>query len=975
MNKFLPVILFFFISLSFSVLDTSFAQCSWKQKFNFGGTIRYTAVGFSIGSKGYIGTGQDNDSLRSDFWQYDTTTNTWTQKANFGGTAREYAVGFSIGNKGYIGTGQDNDSIRSDFWQYNPGTNSWAQKARFAGTARQYAVGFSIGAKGYIGTGWDANNTTQDFWQYDTLANSWTKKLDVGGMTRGGAVGFSIGSKGYIGTGYDGVNNNILGDFWQYNPSTNSWIQKTGFGGTPRYLAAGFSIGSKGYIGTGYDGNYTKDFWQYDTTANIWTKNSDFGGTARYFAVGFSIGNKGYIGTGYDNNYTNDFWQYDPSVIPLPNINIPLPNSCPAFANTFVNGNTQDTGYIQNVGCGVLNISNISSSSSDFQIIAFPSTVAPFDSGQFVIRFKPTNLGSESTTITVFNNDADTSFCLQGTGIAAPTVSVTPTSFNVSLGCNSTLTSSLVINNSGAGNLNWQVSGSGNKKILLLPADYSNYETDVQSKLMSTGKFTLVDIMDVQSTTPTLSQLQAYDAVLTWTDYSYQNSTLLGNVLADYVDAGGGVVTAIFTTGNWSRIGGRFDSQNYWAINPTNYYYGGSNQTLGTIFQPLNPIMKNVTSLTGNSRPSSNAIMSGAVNIANWSDGMPLVVTKNINGHNRVDLGLWPPSNDVTGGNSWVSSTNGATLMANALQWCGKGGASWLSFAPASGTSSSGNSSTVTVTFNSTGLTVGTYTANILVASNDPLHLYDTIPATLHVTGSPKIALNKTCLNYGSLIDGATLKDSVMITNTGCDTLRASSIVATPSVFTVSPTGGNLAPGQSGYVKVTFTPVAVTSYSGTITFHSNVNDTTICLTGTGLAPLSLSVPLAGGYLHSLAICSVCDDGFSWGYNGNGQLGDSTTTDRHTPVPERITGIVSVAAGYYHSLALKSNGTVWTWGNNGNGQLGDGSYNQRIIPVNVNGLTGTNIAVAAGAFHSLALKSNGSVWAWGWGNYGQLGNGT
>src|SRR5262245_18554267 len=85
---------------------SSHAQNTWKRKADFGGTARHGAVGFSIGSKGYIGTGFD-DSNRKDFWEYDPATNAWTQKADFGGVARSFAPGFSIGSKGYIGTGFD----------------------------------------------------------------------------------------------------------------------------------------------------------------------------------------------------------------------------------------------------------------------------------------------------------------------------------------------------------------------------------------------------------------------------------------------------------------------------------------------------------------------------------------------------------------------------------------------------------------------------------------------------------------------------------------------------------------------------------------------------------------------------------------------------------------------------------------------------------------------------------------------------
>ncbi|MEW6276752.1 MAG: hypothetical protein AB1556_16790, partial [Bacillota bacterium] len=89
------------------------------------------------------------------------------------------------------------------------------------------------------------------------------------------------------------------------------------------------------------------------------------------------------------------------------------------------------------------------------------------------------------------------------------------------------------------------------------------------------------------------------------------------------------------------------------------------------------------------------------------------------------------------------------------------------------------------------------------------------------------------------------------------------------------------------------------------------------------------------------------------------------------------GIIGLAAGNSHSLAVKSDGTVWTWGNNSRGQLGIGSWDYEDIhsvPVQVKNLTGI-IAVAAGESHSLALKKDGTVWAWGNNSLGQLGDGT
>jgi VCBS repeat-containing protein len=121
---------------------------------------------------------------------------------------------------------------------------------------------------------------------------------------------------------------------------------------------------------------------------------------------------------------------------------------------------------------------------------------------------------------------------------------------------------------------------------------------------------------------------------------------------------------------------------------------------------------------------------------------------------------------------------------------------------------------------------------------------------------------------------------------------------------------------------------------------------------------------------------------AWGKNSDGQLGDGTNVNKNLPTPVlSLSDVVDVAAGVYHSLAVKSDGTVWGWGGNGEGSVGDGTYiDRRNGPVQVVDADGTGyltdvIAVAAGWGHSLALKSDGTVWAWGYNGFGQLGDGT
>lgn len=302
----------FLLTFFLSILN-SFGQDIWTQKADYGGRPRYGSIAFSIGQKGYLGSGNAFGMHGNDFWEFDPDLNIWTQKADIPETAGIFGVSFSIGNKGYLGTGhEENDgSLRKDFWEYDPFTNTFTRKADFAGTARRYAAGFSIGSKGYIGTGYDGG-WTQDFWEYDPLTDSWIRKADFLGGPTIGATGINIGNKGYIGTGYTtGYGPTV--SFFEYDPTTDNWTRKSDFPGSPRYWASGFTIGNKGFIGTGYGSN-TNDFWEYTPTSDTWIKRADFPGPVRVDAASFSIGNKAYLGTGFemDGTYKKDFWEYNP---------------------------------------------------------------------------------------------------------------------------------------------------------------------------------------------------------------------------------------------------------------------------------------------------------------------------------------------------------------------------------------------------------------------------------------------------------------------------------------------------------------------------------------------------------------------------------------------------------------------------------------------------------------------------------------
>lgn len=145
---------------------------------------------------------------------------------------------------------------------------------------------------------------------------------------------------------------------------------------------------------------------------------------------------------------------------------------------------------------------------------------------------------------------------------------------------------------------------------------------------------------------------------------------------------------------------------------------------------------------------------------------------------------------------------------------------------------------------------------------------------------------------------------------------------------------------------------------------------------TEIKGLSSVVDIAVGNGHSVALKS---DGtvWVWGRNYYGQLGDGTLADRAAPVQvKELKDVVDIAAGWYHTVALKSDGTVWTWGWNRKGQIGAGEGDAEVInkPVMVKGIANIEM-VAAGMEHTVALRSDGTVWLWGSNGYGQLGTGS
>jgi N-acetylneuraminic acid mutarotase len=282
------------------------ANNTWSSMKDLEDQRKSKMAGFSVGNKGYFGTGSYGYAFSRDFWEYDPALDSWTQKADFGGTARDGAVGLSIGGKGYIGTGKDSSGERNDFWEYDPVTNTWLRKPDFPGGMVSGARSFTIGDKGYI-----VEPSSHRLWQYDPSSDQWTQKATLTGGTFSGVVSFAIGNKGYYGgADYQG--------FFEYDPVADNWTMKSSIIKTlddSRNLGASniaaFSIGNKGYLSVVlyelYGGPHPgmwEHFYQYDAEKDEWVDLEPFSRLTG--SVAMTISNKGYV------LFTPDYemWEY-----------------------------------------------------------------------------------------------------------------------------------------------------------------------------------------------------------------------------------------------------------------------------------------------------------------------------------------------------------------------------------------------------------------------------------------------------------------------------------------------------------------------------------------------------------------------------------------------------------------------------------------------------------------------------------------
>ena len=245
-----------------------------------------------------------------------------------------------------------------------------------------------------------------------------------------------------------------------------------------------------------------------------------------------------------------------------------------------------------------------------------------------------------------------------------------------------------------------------------------------------------------------------------------------------------------------------------------------------------------------------------------------------------------------------------------------------------------------------------------------------TIDGDAHIVTGPvsasAVTINRNILNL-SVGETATLIATVLPFNATNRAVAWSS--NNPAVATVNSNG---------------VVIAVAAGSATITVTTaDGNRTTTCIVTVAAAdgnngdtqerPI-IAIAVSGTLGYS-AVIGTDGSLWAWGSNASGQLGDGSTIRRLTPVQVQPgTTWLSVSAGDFHTTAIRTDGTLWSWGENIFRQLGDGTTIRRLTPVQVQPGT-TWASVSAGDSHTMAIRTDRTLWAWGNNRQGRLGDGT
>jgi subtilisin family serine protease len=565
------------------------------------------------------------------------------------------------------------------------------------------------------------------------------------------------------------------------------------------------------------------------------------------------------------------------------------------YGIVFISASVTDTLMVSNEGTDVLTVSDISSDNSDYGVNITSFSLNPGQKQMVLVSFTPSSTGLITGTLTISSNDPDEPsymVYLKGVGAEPPDISVSPDSLSDSLFTDETSIHILTIYNTGVSDLVFDIETEmvitggqpkmSNNVISLQESDIqsifkvnaqiqvdqgrnsndNSFEEmeapSIKGKAVLNSKNLLIfrdnlawgyDVnvpilqgLGANVTTATSSQmgsidLSPYDVILFESQQptSFYN-TYISNLskFESFLNSGGVI---------------EFHCATYTSSRVPNLPFPGGMQTLSSadldydnyIADPTHPIVAGAYDPLQGNYASHEAFQNLPLNanvIVENESGLPTTVEYTYGTGTLIATGMTWEIGYASGWNS------GDPLLPNALEYSLSVGLNWLSVTPTSGTIPSGSSVDIEVKFDATGMYGGDYYSNVLISNNDPDEPLVTVPAYLHVTGLPDIALNFDSLDYGNVFIGASVTDTLVVSNEGTDILTVTDISSDNSNYSVDITSFALNPGESQKVVITFAPNIIGVISGNLTITSDDPDEpslTVHLQGQGLIPPDISV--------------------------------------------------------------------------------------------------------------------------------------
>ena len=608
------------------------------------------------------------------------------------------------------------------------------------------------------------------------------------------------------------------------------------------------------------------------------------------------------------------------------------------FGPVFVGGASTDTLRISNPGCELLMVTSLVFDHSDFQADAATLLLDPGQRQNLIVTYGPTGVGPVTATLTLYTNDPDEPVVvidLAGEGLVAPVLDFDPVAMTASLATGQAETQTLTIRNLGGSDLEIGLRAvdaspagthapSGTSTVLnpeAAPSQGPAYAegviptgeplppptvalgsslgagldmlfvgmdtfTEISLELLAYDEINSVDVFLAGSAVPTLADLAPYDVVVLANGSPFPDPVALGNVLADYIDQGGGVIQTLASFAGGFEVAGRFMTGGYAAFGVG---YGPiGDGTLGT-FDPTHPIMDGVTWAWCDVL-ATTPLMGGAQLVASYDIGEACIATQ---GEHVVGFNVFLPE-------SYYWTGDVPLMLRNSAIWL-SGQTSWLRLDPAEGIVPPGGQLQVQVTFDATELCTDTYLGEILIASNDPLAPAAVVPAEMFVQGEPDIAVSDSLIAFGEVFLGASVADTLIVSNPGCDLLVIDAISTDDPQFSVVPAALALAPEAQGLLVVTFTPTSLGAQAAVLRLESNDPDDPVidiplsaeCVAPpvAGVSPARLAAILAPGEseIQTLTISNTGSADLVWSLRAVAR--DSLAGAMQAAAAEAVAGLV------------------------------------------------------------------------------------